>query len=135
MDVNFVIFYRSQNIIFPKGVVNGFFQGRIRFLDWAKAFSRFCRLPAVLTPGKVIKIYYGYWYWEHRCSSFLFNGPGYSGWSDLPDVMLLLKFVTTVNRIKLQRLYLPKEFNDYQEDNNDGQHIDKTAGVRNARND
>jgi hypothetical protein len=45
------------------------------------------------------------------------------------------EIVTTVKRIKLQRLYLRKEFNDYQEDNNDGQHIDKTTCVRDARND
>jgi hypothetical protein len=45
------------------------------------------------------------------------------------------KIVTTVNRIKMQMLYLRKEFNDYQDNNNDGQHIDKTTCVRNAWND
>jgi hypothetical protein len=49
--------------------------------------------------------------------------------------MLLQKIVTAIKRIKLQILYLRKEFNDYQDNNNDGQHIDKTACVRVARND
>ena len=44
--------------------------------------------------------------------------------------MLLLKIVTTVKRIKLQMLYLRKEFNDYQKNNNDSQHIDKTLSLR-----
>jgi len=49
--------------------------------------------------------------------------------------MLLLKIVTTVKRIELQMLYMRKEFNDYQDNNNDSQHIDETACVRDGRND
>jgi hypothetical protein len=50
-------------------------------------------------------------------------------------MMLLPKVLTTVNSIKAHMLYRRKEFNDYQDNNNDGQHIDKTTRVRDAWND
>jgi hypothetical protein len=67
-DLNLVKFQRPQNVVLPESLVNGFFPGCIRFLDWAGAFSGIGHPPVFLTPGKFIRIGDRCLCREHRCS-------------------------------------------------------------------
>jgi hypothetical protein len=59
VDINFVIFYRSENIIVPDGVVNGSLDSRICFLAGAETFPMIGLLLCFFTPGKFNRIYSG----------------------------------------------------------------------------